>query len=159
MIAFDPGKCTGYAVLSAENQRLLECGALDFDKTCHSAFMLRLNRLLAIWHEHAELLVMEYPQVYTNEKQKGRQIDVVELAFIDGLIASYRGRIWRIFPAQWKGQRTKRTKDVQASATRKALTEAEIEVLSRDLQPYKKSLQHNIMDAVGIGLWAAGRML
>lgn len=101
--------------------------------------------------EDAELAI-EVPQAYhRHSSQKGDQNDLIALAFSAGEMA---GRLClpttRYLPREWKGQAPK---DVVTARTRARLTEVE---LSRIALP-AKSLQHNVWDAIEIGLHHLGR--
>ena len=98
--------------------------------------------------------VAEVPQVYQGSNQKGDPNDLIELAGVVGAVAwaveadecvTYR-------PREWKGQTPK---EIMLPRIRAKLSQEE---LDRVNLPSAASLQHNVWDAVGIGLKAAGRL-
>ena len=99
-------------------------------------------------------LVLEKMQIYAPSKQKGRQKDLLTLTLMAGaLIASIGFDVEHelVTPAAWKGQLPK---EVLTERVKKCLSEKEharVE-LSKAL-----SLNHNLWDGVGIGLWHLGR--
>lgn len=102
-------------------------------------------------------VVIEYPQAYRPGQQEGRQQDVVDLALVSGAVAGLiRSRfdsavIEIILPRVWK-----KTIDGDAMTDRieRRLTPAE----AAALEPCIASLRHNMIDGVGIALWAVGRL-
>ena len=109
-----------------------------------------------------ERLVVEVPQVYDQQRWGGDPKDLVDLAWIGGAFArevavkhmrtrACGGSVLRPRPAQWKGQVNK---DVMIERIKGRLSETE---MNRVELP-NKSVQHNVWDAVGIGLWELKRI-
>jgi|TARA_R100001086_G_C11836857_1_gene258065 hypothetical protein len=72
---------------------------------------------------------------------------------VGAVVAYYDFPEFRIVtPAQWKGQLPK---TVCNRRTLAKLTENELHQVG--IAPCPESLKHNLLDAVGIGLWATGR--
>ena len=96
-------------------------------------------------------LVIEVPKVYRSEHQKGDQRDLINLAVVVGALAQalsqYFEGILIIEPSVWKGQQKKHHTE------KRVLEELTKEELERVQLPSAKSIQHNIFDAIGIGLW------
>jgi len=94
-------------------------------------------------------LVMEKPQIYHQAKQKGEQASLIELALMVGAVAGmsrlHPRRVTTYQPAAWKRQIPK---NVMVERVRSRLMSEECE---RVVLP-AKSLQHNVWDAIGIGL-------
>lgn len=96
-------------------------------------------------------LVTEIPQVYTFGKQKGDQDDITNLSGIVGAVtmALNPKSVSHYYPREWKGQLPKEPCNQM--------------VLDRLGEEEKKAvgnygaLQHNILDAIGIGLKYLGR--
>ena len=98
-------------------------------------------------------LIIEMPRIYPGSgQQKGDLNDLLNLAAVVGhneaLFSALRSR--RVFPAQWKGQVPKKAMN-QRILKRLSLFEA-----ARIQSAGAKS--HNVIDAVGIGLFACGRL-
>ena len=98
-----------------------------------------------------DALVIETPKVLHPRFQKGNQKDIVRLAQMVGAIVYAFKRQWPACemviqePWEWKKQTPK---PISNQRTRDELTEDET---SRVELP-AKSLQHNVFDAIGIGL-------
>lgn len=96
-------------------------------------------------------LVTEIPQVYGFGKQKGDQDDITNLSGIVGAVtmALNPKKVSHYYPREWKGQMPKEPCNQM--------------VLDRLSESEKKAvagygaLQHNILDAIGIGLKYLGR--
>lgn len=100
-----------------------------------------------------DLAVVEVPQVYSTEKQKGRQSDIVNLSLIAGAcLAAYRYDVESPSPREWKG-----TVDKEAFGKRilKNLDLAE-EDFARLKLP--KKLLHNVVDGLGLALWGYNKL-
>lgn len=93
-------------------------------------------------------LVIEKPQIYTQNKLKGDPNDLIDLACVVGALGvlMIRQELTTYLPRQWKGQVPKH---VMIERIKGKLSEDE---RKRIELPSAKSLQHNVWDAVGIGL-------
>lgn len=93
-------------------------------------------------------LAIEVPQVYGGP-QKEDPNDLIDLAVSAGrVIQSARwSEVTRYLPREWKGQTPKK---IDNARTLKVLTPEERSVY--DACGVAKSLRHNLLDAVGIGL-------
>ncbi len=98
-------------------------------------------------------LVLELPQVYRAVRSKGDPNDLTELAAVVGaLAASFRNAQQKVFlPAEWKGQVPK------AIMHERALERLSPEEFGR-ISCRKKSLLHNVLDALALGLRFLKRM-
>lgn len=105
--------------------------------------------------------VIEWPQVYLAGKSKGDNNDLLPLAgvgaaFLMSLLSHPLVTVAetkRVKPREWKGQLTKEATDLRVRAR---LDTYEATVLEHACAR-AKSLAHNLIDAVGIGLHAVGR--
>lgn len=131
LLAIDPGTRTGWAVFAGA--KLLACGLGDPPT------------------EGADRIVIEIPQVYPAHPVPPN--DLITLAFLAG---RYAGRatceVSTVFPHQWKGNLSK---EVCAARVRFRLSPEEKKVVDEIRVPVKQL--HNVMDAIGIGLFALGR--
>jgi len=99
-------------------------------------------------------VVIEVPQVYASSP---RAEDLIRLAMVAGACLKEAGRYGHeieallVKPHAWKGTVPK---DIHNKRVLKRLDRQE-RSLVEDVNP--KSLRHNAIDAVGIGLWALGR--
>jgi hypothetical protein len=134
LLAIDPGEHTGWAVFDVIGV-LIGCGLGDPHV------------------ERAARVVIELPQVYPQQQVPPN--DLIALAFLAGRYASKAGdgaEISTILPHQWKGNMPK---DVCAARVRFKLAPEEKAVVDAISVP--KGQKHNVMDAIGIGLFASGR--
>lgn len=109
-------------------------------------------------HLQATDCVLERPVVRNaaSSGSKGDPNDVLLLGILCGAIAlsQHRAgvRVTMIKPEEWKGQTPK---DISVERSQARLAPSE---LARVKLPTAKGLAHNVWDAVGIGLWATGRI-
>lgn len=103
--------------------------------------------------------IIEVPQVY--QRGKGDQNDLVTLAGVAGAIATVIPpviHLHSVVPAEWKGQvpKPKRASDpyIIEERLRARLSPKEV---ARVQLPSARSLQHNVWDAIGIGMHHLGR--
>lgn len=138
LIAIDPGESAGLA--------LFEADALVRVELVSSAVANGWT-----WDGPCGLpVVCEVPEHYRGSTVRVR--DLLTLTFTAGFLSKsvHPARVSKVFPREWKGQRPKA---VDNAYTLRLLTAAE----ARVVHATPKSTQHNILDAVGIGLWALGR--
>jgi hypothetical protein len=135
LLAIDPGTSTGWAVFGYPGALagLRACGLGDPPV------------------EGAGRVVIELPQVYP--RQQVPPNDLIALAFLAGRCAGRaRGAVSTVLPHQWKGNMPK---EVCAARVRAALSPEERAVVDACDVPDKQ--RHNVLDAVGIGLFSEGR--
>jgi len=101
---------------------------------------------LAVGKHRSDELAIELPQVYTRGLSKGDPNDLIQLAVIVGMIADSHPMVSIYLPRQWKGQTPK---DVMTRRIKGKLTDEELACI---VLPTQRSLQHNVWDAIGIGL-------
>jgi hypothetical protein len=144
LVAIDPGKrSTGYAIF--EGGFLVDCGVLSGKK----AALLRVADAP---------LVIECPKVYPmrNNTKKASPNQLIVLAVLVGEIKALYQKFGTsvIFPQDWKGSVPKH---VSHSRVRKVLSLQERKLLDQLLEGIARTRQHDVLDAVGIGLWKLGR--
>ena len=144
----DPGKASGWAQYSGG--KLFACGIFsDWQYP-------------QVWHGGFQQLVLEVPRIYPN-RSKGDPNDIVELALTAGEIRGhYRPlvtSIIEVFPASWKGQVPK---DIHHARVLRELGEDERRLLDVEKRKPTKTnphgYDHNMLDAVALGLWFLKRM-
>ncbi len=100
-------------------------------------------------------VVIECPQIYPGVKSKGNPNDLIKLAFeagrIIGLFNPVELRV--IKPRDWKGTIKK---EAMLKRILSKLTEEELAIVKAANIP--KAVEHNVLDAIGIGLWHLGRL-
>lgn len=100
-------------------------------------------------------MVIEVPRIYPgSNSKKGDLNDLIDLALAAGRIAGMNdsATVEMIYPADWKRQVPK---EQMVERIKGFLTPEEFK---RVELPTAKGKQHNVWDAVGIGLFAVGRM-
>jgi hypothetical protein len=144
IIAIDPGKDLGWAVI--REGKLSKAGLVKSDLEHLEAKFVR-----AVPEYAFDVAVIEIPQVYQQTFWKGDPNDLISVALTAGVVVaalSRRGtKIELVKPHAWKGTRPK---DVDNKFTEGLLSTEEAAALG-------KKRNHNILDAIGIGLWRAGR--
>jgi hypothetical protein len=132
-LAIDPGACTGWALFGGAGG-FVACGIGE------PPFDTAIRRV-----------VIELPQVYPNHPVPPN--DLITLAFLAGRYvgtsASAGADAATVFPHEWKGNLPK---DVCAARVLARLTPDECAIVDRLKVP--KGKLHNVMDAIGIGLFA-----
>lgn len=101
----------------------------------------------------ADKLIVEVPRVYPRTTPEPN--DLIDLAMAAGFFAGAWGSIEtvHVHPRQWKG--TVR-KDIMLKRIEARLSAREKGIL--DAAVPQKSLRHNVVDAIGIGLWHFKRL-
>lgn len=144
LLAIDPGTVTGWAVFGKEG-RLVGCGLGD----------PRSERSYFFGSNTVARVVIEHPKIYPGGRTKNPD-DIAKLA---GKAGEWHGRFEAngpeyVYPHQWKGSTPK---EIQHARDWAKLSEAEravVDAAGRGIAPSKR---HNMLDAVGIGLFAVGR--
>jgi hypothetical protein len=98
-----------------------------------------------------DVLVIEVPQVYQQRAWKGDPGDLIELAGVDGALVGALQPFESIgyFPKEWKGQVPK---EIHCARTILKLQTRGLDEEGK-IEPVAQSLRHNVVDAVGLGLF------
>jgi hypothetical protein len=152
LVAIDPGKVTGVAVFDGSDPDLPFDGIdkLKFADVCTFEDCRRVIEESAPLRQSrpAGDCIIEVPQVYPGQQQKGDQNDLIALAVMVGQYAEcarkHRFRVEFVKPREWKGQLPK---DVCWRRVRETLTPYELFVMAK----LSKSRAHNMHDAIGLG--------
>jgi hypothetical protein len=143
LLAIDPGADSGWAVFFG--RMLVECGLGDSP------------RFDALRTAQLDNLVIERPVIYPGGRTKSPN-DVVTLALNAGEWAGrYKGigtRVRYVEPRTWKGTLDPDVCNVRILA---CLDSGETDVYRDATRKVPKRKQHNVIDAIGIGLYACGR--
>ena len=136
----------------------LGASAFDADALIDARYIRGAPDLRAWLAQHfssTDRMVIEFPRIYRAAQQKGDQNDLLHVARAVGRVQEAAERIGMtielIIPRDWKG-----TLDGDAMVKRIQGRVSGAE-LARIALP-TVSLQHNVWDAVGIGLHATGRL-
>lgn len=139
---FDPGNVTGIA--RADNGRLVYADAMRFEA------LIRMPSMRIYCAPNQHKTVIELPQSYRVEHQKGDQNDLIRLAWQAGRIQEKHGAedaTELVLPREWKGQRSK---NVTRNRAERVLDPFELSLIKKD--------DHNLWDAVAILLRVLGRV-
>ena len=100
-------------------------------------------------------VVVEHPQVYSRRRSKGDPNDLLPLAMINGGVAMYfRAPVISPTPSEWIGGIPKAAMGDPWASPRGRLLQSRLSELERATIVST----HDALDAVGIGLWALGRL-
>jgi hypothetical protein len=150
LVSIDPAKrSVGWA--SFEDGELVNCGLVRADRLLR--LCSELERLLG--NERPDLAIVEIPQVYVQRKQRGDPNDLVHVAIVAGVVIHllrHSEEVKLVRPRTWKGTRPKA---VCNDLTLSRLNDTERSIL--DGVDVPASLRHNVIDAVGLGLWELKR--
>jgi len=134
IVTFDPGACTGWAVFK--------------DTECLGAGIVYELRQLTLTTS-TTLVIIEKPLIYSLDS-KGDPNDLIKLAIRAGELGGYAKNldipIQYVTPRKWKGTTPKHISHRRILAK---LSDTETQRLPK----LPKSKAHNMLDAVGIGLW------
>ncbi len=99
----------------------------------------------------SEQLIIEMPRIYPGSgQQKGDLNDLLNLATVVGYAEAHFKQAERVYPATWKGQVPKKIMTARILASLTVAERARIQSAG--------AKTHNIVDAIGIGLWKLGRL-
>jgi hypothetical protein len=148
ILTFDPGKTVvGWAYF--RSRRLDDCGLFYTQDWAISMNWLRVALPFS-------RVLIESQQIYAQRLQKGRQSDLIDVAHVAGAIFGVfggRSPIDFVLPHTWKGNVPKK---IMLERISKKLEAQEKAIFDSKIVPRK--LRHNILDAIGIGLWKSGRL-
>ena len=144
ILAIDPGK-RSIAWAWFVRGKLLECGFASHDKTPFEAGTRDMIQSVDL-PGTPDVVVIERPKIYPRDRDK-RPNDLLDLALTAGACIVFGPPVF-VTPQQWKGQVPKK---IHGERIRDELSAAERTVLRHWVK------NHNVLDAVGIGLWYAKR--
>lgn len=146
IVSIDPGKRSGWAVFFD--------GELLFADAWAEADML--DGALPMVGIAPAVAVIECPVIYPLGKGKGDPNDLITLAVLVGDLRGFYRRagldVALVKPRTWKGTVPKRIHNERVLG---ALTPEERALLPR--RPRARDFDHNMLDAVGLGLWQLAR--
>lgn len=143
ILALDPGECTGFAVFQ--------------DGVLRWAGVTTLLETLAF---RPDRLVIEIPNAHESKGEKRSKRDpqaIVTLAITCGQWIRHISApdTVRLFPSVWKGQVPKTAHNARVLA---CLAPHELQAFHFYTDGLAASKLHNVIDAVGLGLFNLGRM-
>lgn len=144
LVSIDPGKRhIGWALWI--DGALGSCGVLRFEQLAQ--LRVYLDVVLK-----PQRIVCEVPQVYRASQSKGDPNDLIDLALTAGVCLASASDATAVRPRAWKGTTDG---DVFEGRIRKRMEGNG--PFAWGLNDVPKSLQHNAVDAVGLGLWCIDR--
>jgi len=154
LVAFDPGlsSASGTGWARFHQKLLYAAGVLIPVKGSLEDKLRDLARQAHTATNSTDTVVVEHMRIYPGPRQKGDQNDLIDLAVLEGMIlgATNPAGIVLVSARTWKGNVPK---DVMGKRILATLSELERETIEG-----KGKRMHNALDAVGIGLWALGRL-
>ena len=101
-------------------------------------------------------LIIELPRIYGgSSQQKGDPNDLLDVAGVGAAISAHLftvvSKVESVLPQEWKGQVPK---EVMTGRISRAITNEERNCIEKCYS----SLTHNVLDAIGIGLWKLNRI-
>lgn len=144
LLTVDPGKHSfGWARFDGDT--LMACGMAVIDEV--EGMFGDLS---------GEDAIVEKPQIYTHDKMRGDPNDLIDVAITAGAVGGVLSRkgahVAYLRPHRWKGSRPK---NVDNAYTLERMRPHEKFLLERC--GVTKHKRHNVVDAIGIGLWKLGR--
>ncbi len=140
ILAIDPGVTTGWALLDTDS-RLISCG---------------LNEPPPVLPSHSRVVV-ERPRIYPGGRTKNPN-DVLSVAINAGeWVGRYQARGFKteyVEPQKWKGTTPKEISHQRIFAKLLPSEQLTVSDAGKGIAPSKR---HNMLDAIGIVLWAVGR--
>ncbi len=143
-LAIDPGKDTGWSLWT--DARLLGAGLVDGDRP-----------FLGLPPDGVDNLLVEIPQErVVGGGRRAPANDLIRLAFRAGTVVGgvHHMHRYEVLPVTWKGTLPK---DVCARRVIERLMFDEGQTLDASLRNLAPNVRHNVLDAVGLGLYAVGR--
>lgn len=163
-LAIDPGRNMGWALFTGPV--LVACGLARWRKRERIADNLgevAMDMAEQIPGAGADFIVVERMVVYPDDRKRSKQsqtksandvLDLQALAFYAaGVLTGPDTRLSSVAARTWKGQTPK---DIMERRIKREVADrprASAEALALGLRGVPASLQHNTVDAVGIGLW------
>jgi len=142
LLSIDPGK-DHCAWAWWEDGGLVECGRTGSGWSRADGVGRRARRT-----------IIELPQVYQQRRWRGDPNDLIQVALTVGALEyQAQGDVVLVRPHQWKGSMPK---DVMGRRIQGRLSEVERACVA--LCGVPASRRHDVVDAVGIGLWGLGRL-
>ncbi len=156
LCAVDPGvKATGIALFTDYK--------LEYVKLvrARSLAMMIASLVHVEWppdYGDPKLVLVERPVVYPRDGIKKAK-DLITVALVAGAAAAaFGGAPWTetdfVEPRTWKGSTPK---DIHNARVLKILDDDELEVFNARIEGLSDGVVHNVVDAVGIGLYKLGR--
>ena len=151
LISIDPGK-KSIAWAYLRNGILVDCGLLQHHNPV--ALGTKMEETIDLKDIKPDHVVIEKPQIYQQKHWVGDPNDLIDVAIAGGVAANAIDcpSTEFILPREWKGQTPK---DISNKRTLKQLTDIERQIF--DSIAIRGSLRHNVIDAIGIGVWRLKR--
>lgn len=153
MLCVDPG-LRGCGVAEFNEHELLRAAYVKNPVEFGRGYVAHngMGGAVAGWCHKASVALIEHPVIYPGSaQQKGDLNDLLDVVAVGASVASHYSKPITVFPSDWKGNVPK---DVMTERIRRAITDEE---RSR-IEKCPANLMHNVLDAIGIGLWKLGRI-
>lgn len=142
LLAIDPGSYTGWALFDENilGHFLCECGLV---------IPARWDTLVSLASQWEPSVIIEEPTIYPHSKARPADVMALQLKVgqLKGRFEAIGCQVELVQPRTWKRQVPKPIHNIR---TLKALSDAERRIA--------KGKRHDVIDAIGLGLWKLGRM-
>jgi hypothetical protein len=154
VLALDPGlRACGWAVFDELNLVMCGCARTKGTATGPEQWRLMANATMEVVPHDIDGLAVEYMQ--TRKGMSAAHDNLIQLTWVSGLLAGYLDTELLAVPANdWTGGRKK---EANHPVIESFLDAAEMVVLRKGMASTIKGHHKEVLDAVGIGLWAVGR--
>jgi hypothetical protein len=106
-----------------------------------------------------DTVLIEQPQAYSGAKQNANPKDIQDLNIVIGALMAtcqkQTGGFLLVPPGTWKGQVPG---DIMVERIKSKLSPDEVVIFDQGTTGTRAGLLHNVVDAVGLGLWRVGRI-
>lgn len=146
ILALDPGKTFGWALFDEAARRLVDCGVDDHKSPKREVSTIycprngELSVLIEKPHKHGKVPLEDIIALAIRAGELGGQFSPSPVRYIE--------------PVEWKGNLPKEISHARIWAK---LTPAEQNLVAVAAKGMAPSKRHNMLDAIGIGLFGVGR--
>ena len=151
---------------AGNSQVLIACGLVRFNDFEELTLLADIVKRTAVggmsMNQTGDAVVIEKPQVYAQRNWKGDPNDLIDVALTAGIVAGVFDCRFNEFvrPHEWKGNAPKEVIEKRV-VTVLEVNELKALAAAQDLPKRKlvtARMMHNVVDAVGIGLWKLNRL-
>jgi len=154
LVAIDPG-AKSVALALFKGDTLWHCGLVRASGLEDLLKAIRELDGLELLGGQADEVVVEVPQIYPASKSKGDPNDLIRVALAAGGAAVAAGGVVKLVrPREWKGTVPK---EIHNRRTIVKLRDFELQIYVTCTKSIPEALRHNVLDAVGLGLWRLKR--
>lgn len=151
--SIDPGlRACGVAIWEDGHLKRAALVRGDYQSKLLAESAMAMSRVVREYLHDYYSIVIELPQTYRGRAEKGDANTLIELGVVCGAISAVNGSVIFVRPHDWKGTIPKKNKE-GVNVVRERVREELSEIELARVQLPSRSLEHNVYDAIGIGLW------